>query len=496
MVNPLAAALVLAGFLVPAGALVQGSDAHEHHAGTAEIQARIDAAAPGEVVHVEAGMYHGNLLVDVPVVLHGMGRPVIQGDGTGSVLTVSAPGVVVSGLLIRGSGPGPVGGPAGVRVEAGGDGAVIRDLVVEDSYYGIAVFGASGVEIVDNAIRGRVKAAIGDEGHAIDPDVDTTSGHEEHGVAPGVFSRGDGISLWDANDALVRGNEISAARDGVFLSFGRNVLIDRNRVSDSRYALHSMFTLELTIAENVFERNLSGAVMMYGGPALVVRNRIVDSGSPSTGFGALLKDVGGVELAENVLTGNRVGIQVDGPPVTAAGEVRIYRNTVALNRFGVSLYPSARATLFANSFVENAVQVIGQGTGVAGKNTWVFEGTGNHWSDYRGYDLAGDGFGDVPYVAGGAVEGILRRTPVLEALSSGPAFRLLRAVGDRWIDRAPVVEDHRPLMRPVSPAASAAGPSTSASAALGAGGLAVVVLAGLVVAGLRRPIRRRRGRGV
>lgn len=495
MARRLAFALALGGLLIPAtSALGQEEAEHERHAGASDLQARIDSASPGDVVHVEAGMYHGNLHVDVPVVLHGMGRPLIQGDGTGSVITVSAPGAVVSGLLVRGSGSGPVGGPAGVRVEAGATGAVIRDVTVEDSYYGIAVFGAQGVQLLGNTIRGRVDASLGDEGHAVDPDTGASTGHEGHGTGPGVFARGDGISLWDARDALVRDNDIRSARDGVFLSFGGDALIDGNRVSGSRYAVHSMFAEGLTVSANTFEGNLSGAVLMYGGQVLLLRNRIHDSLSPSTGFGVLLKDVEGVEVAENVVTGNRVGIQVDGPPAGAAGEVRIFRNTVALNRFGVSLYPSAHATFFANSFVENALQVVAQGTGVAGKNAWTFEGVGNYWSDYRGYDLAGEGVGDVPYVAGGAVEGLIRRAPVLAALASGPAFGLLRAVGDRWVERDPVVEDHLPLMRPASPSASGAGSSTTAAAALGALGLGAVVAAGLALLSIRRPIRRGRVR--
>jgi len=491
---PLLALGFAAGLLVPpAAAAAEGS--HEHHPAASEIQALIDAASPGDVVHVEPGMYHGNLVVDVPVTLHGMGRPLIQGDGTGSVITVTAPGVVVSGLRIRGSAPGPVGGPSGVRIEAGATGAVVRDVVIEESYYGIAVFGTEGVQLLGNTVRGRAQAAIGDEGHAVDPDADEGAGHDEHAAGPGVFSRGDGISLWHARDVLVRGNDIASSRDGVFVSFGRNTLIDGNRVADGRYAVHSMFAEGLTISANHFEANLSGAVLMYGGRVLLLRNQIRDSHSPSTGFGVLLKDVEEVQVAENVVTGNRVGIQVDGPPVGAPGEIRIFRNTVALNGAGVSLYPSTHATFFANSFVENTVQVAAQGSGVAGKNAWSFEGVGNYWSDYRGYDLAGEGVGDMPYASGRSVEVLLRRAPVLEALASGPAFGLLGAVADRWVERDPIVVDRLPLMRPVSPAAATPSSATAAGL-LGALGLGGLVAAGLAVAAIRRPLgpgRARRG---
>ena len=50
---------------------------------------------------------------------------------------------------------------------------------------------------------------------------------------------------------------------------------------------------------------------MYGGPVLVVDNTIMESGSPSTGFGVLVKDAGGVTVQSNVMADNRVGVQID-----------------------------------------------------------------------------------------------------------------------------------------------------------------------------------------
>jgi len=474
------------------------------HRGSSEIQARIDAASPGAVIAIETGMYHGDLVVDRRVTLEASGHVMIVGDGDGSVISVTGDGAVIRGLHVRNSGIGPVGGPAGIRVEA--DYVTVEGNLVEDTYMGIAVYGGVRVRLLDNTVRGRVDAAIEDEGHATSasagqdalPSPGATGAHD-HSAMPetsptlaGRPLRGDGITLWNAEDAVVRGNTIEHARDGIFMSFGANVLIDRNRVLDSRYALHNMFGLDLFVAENTFENNLSGAVLMYGGPVLLLRNEISGSSSPSTGFGVLLKDVAGVDAVENVLLGNRIGFQIDGPAGDFEHETVIHGNTVALNQYGVSLYPSAHATFYRNSFVENTVQVVAQGHGVAGKNTWVFEGIGNYWSDYRGYDLGGEGLGDVPHHEGGSVESLMIRAPVLQALASGPAFSLLSAVEDRWVEHESLVVDPLPLMEPHSPAVSDGVTAGAASAALAGAGLVAVALAGAAIVTLRRPLRRGR----
>lgn len=495
----MARARTLAGVALLAAALsvpllpTQAAAFHEEggegpHLDAGEIQERIDAASPGALIVVPAGTYHGNLTIDVPVTLRGEGRPLLFGDGTGSVVTVTAPDVTMTGLRVANSGVGPVGGPAGIRLEAGADRTTVQDAIVEDTYMGIAVFGARGVRIVDNVVRGREGAVITDEGHV-------TGGTGEGGEVPtigGRILRGDGISLWNAEDVLVRDNVVEHARDGIYMSFGTNILLDRNRIAGSRYAIHSMYATDLVVAESVLEDNLSGAVMMYGGPVLLLRNEIRGSSSPSTGFGILLKDVFGCEAVENVLVGNRIGVQIDGPATEGERGIVIHGNTIALNQFGVSLYPSARATFYRNSFVENTVQVVAQGHGVAGKNTWSHDGVGNYWSGYRGYDLAGEGVGDMPHMEGGTVEQLMVRAPVLQALASGPAFGLLRAVEDRWVEHEPVVVDHLPLMRPASPSLEDGVTGGSATAVTAGVGVAALFLAGAVLMSFRRPIGRGR----
>lgn len=439
-----------------------GPEVVEHPAagGLADLLAEVE---DGGRLSLPAGTYHGPVVIDRPVVIEGEDLPLIVGDGTGSTITVRAPGTVLRGIAVRGSGPGPTGNPAAIRIEA--DDVRVEEVVVEGAYMGIAVAGASRAVVVDNVVRGRADAAIGDDAHATDHDAATSpDAHASHGQAHGG-ERGDGIWLHDADDVLVRGNLVEHVRDGIYTVFGDHALFDGNRVHDSRYAVHSMYANDLVIAENRFDHNFSGGVLMYGGQVVFLRNTISDSRSTSTGFGLLLKDVADVQAVQNVLVDNRVGLHLDGP-ADSDTETVLDANTIARNQVGVAAYSSARAAFRANSLADNLVQVMSQGGTLDGIR-WMDRGVGNHWSSYRGYEAAGDpGRGAIPHVEGGAVDRLLLRHPELVAIADTPALRLLRSIEERWGARTPVAVDNGPLTRPVSPPVPA---PSGASAGLPAG---------------------------
>lgn len=476
------AVLVLAGvalIAVPTPAAAAPADlverAAQRHASSiayadaeGDLATLLARAAPGDRVVVPPGTFRGDLVIDVPVVLEGRGLPTIVGDGTGTVLTVRAPGTVIRNLAVRGSGPGPTGSPAGIRVEA--DDVELEGVVVEDSYMGIAVESVQSIRLVGNTVRGRQHAAIVGESHAVEHEPDpaaspaaATDGDEQRAAGSTARARGDGIWLHDVEHVLVRGNLVESARDGVYVNFGSGTLIDGNVVRDSRYAVHSMFAADLTLIENHFHDNLSGAVLMYRGPALLLRNHIERNASPSTGFAVLLKDVVEAELVENLLLGNRVGLHVDGP-AGADTPTAVAANTVASNTIGVSAYPSARAVFRANSFVDNTVQVLPQG-GRLSHLVWSDKGWGNLWSTYRGYEGRAQGRGAVPHAEGGGVDRLLGRNPELLAIADAPALRLLRSVEERWGRQDPVLTDELPIVAPLSPAVPTVAPEPAARTA-------------------------------
>ena len=474
---------------------MHGTSANTPHRSTQELRDRLARTPTGGTMTVEPGTYRGALIIDRRVTLVGVGHPVIQGDGTGTVLTIRAAGTVVRDLMIEGSGPGPVDNPAGVSVEA--DRVLVQNVHISDTYTGVWVEGVQDARIIGNTIEGRRDVAVsGATPASMDGNMagDMAGMPMDSGHGNAQAGRGDGVSLFNAIRPVVSANTIDNVRDGIYLGYGSGIRIECNSVAGSRYAIHSMYGKTITVARNHFATNQSGPVLMYGGPVTLEGNVIRDQHSAATGFGVLLLDVGEARLTRNVLVSNRVGLQIEG---SAGGSkpTAVELNTIALNQVGVGLYPSADASLSQNSFVENTVQVLGLGPdGGGGNSAWSRAGVGNYWSDYRGFEKSGrtggqSGVGDtspadisvgqIAHVEGAAAGRLLAGDPALLALASSPAFTLLRAVEQRSAGQHPVVVDRFPIIDPRSPAL----PAEPSHASLGTGlvGAASVAICSLTL---------------
>jgi len=218
----------------------------------------------------------------------------------------------------------------------------------------------------------------------------------------------------------------------------------------------------------------------------IAGNSVTENGSPSTGYGIVVKDAAGVTIASNVLADNRVGLLVDDAGRTGTVATMVDGNTIAMNQVGTTLVPSADPTFTGNAFIENTTQVALGGTGTA-QARWSLDGVGNHWSDYGGFDVAGDGTGDLAYTRSGRISQLVAEEPMLLALASGPAFRLLSAVEDSWAPGEPLVRDDAPQIDANTPslAAQTGGPMVP----LGLAGSALGLVCGVALLRGRKGVR-------
>jgi nitrous oxidase accessory protein len=389
-------------------------------ADSSTLQARLDTAARGSTVRIDGGVHHGAIVVRGPLTVIGTNHPVIDGDGQGSVVTIEGDDVTFIGFTVRNSGRQVTEEAAGIK--ATGNRHRIEQNVVENVYFGIHVGGGAGVVVRDNEV----------------------SPGATHGARPG-----HGISVWNINDGQVLSNRVREARDGIYLSFTERVVVAGNQVTKCRYGLHSMYSQQATFADNEAVDNLLGAALMMSDRLVLRNNRIARHREGAAAYGVLLKDIGDLVAEGNQILSNRVGIYAEGVPANPARRAIFTGNTIVGNEIGLSLQSTAALTVSGNRIAENLTDVRALGRSLSAGMRWSYEGRGNSWSQYRGFDADRDGIGDVPHRVEDAMDALVRRNPIIQAFLYTPAHLAVEAAARMFpaFRQPPILVDERPLLQ-------------------------------------------------
>ena len=450
-------ALAVALLLGPAATSAQGDEAAATvvcpTCDTTSLAEALAEAPAGATIEVRGGTYPGGLVIEQPVRLVASEGAVIDGGGTGSLVTIHGTNATLSGFLLRGTGDNLDHEDAAIVVEDGT--AVLTDNHIEDALFGIYLKNAPGSVLRDNVI--------------VSKDLPTAR-------------KGDGIKTWYSDGVVIENNYASDGRD-IILWYSQDGLVRNNTFDGGRYGLHLMYSDRTHIEGNSFSANSIGLYIMYSRDPFVIGNRIVNNHGPSGG-GVGLKDVDGAVIEGNRFVNNQIALQVDGSPREPGIENYTRDNVFAFNQTGIGFQPAVRHnTVTGNAFIDNTEQVAIMGRGELRDITWAEQGQGNYWSDYAGYDADGDGIGDLPYRSQRLFESLVDANPLLRLFTWTPAASAIDFAARAMPEVRPEVKlsDPAPLMAPVAhPALPALEPvSPAARAELAGAGL---VLSGLAVA--------------
>jgi nitrous oxidase accessory protein len=381
----------------------------------ADVREAIHAAAPADTVQVRGGTYTGNLVLDKPVTIEGIGWPVLRGEGHGSVVTVLAPGCSIRAFRIEHSGGMLAYEDSGILLKS--DGNRVENNQLRDVLFGVYLFQSSHTTIAGNVLYGRKELGFGE--------------------------RGAGIHIFNSTDNAIAGNTITDMRDGMYLQNADRSVIRGNRVFNVRYGLHYMYSNDNVFEDNIFEHNVAGAAIMYSRNIQFRRNAFIHNRGFSS-FGVLFQDSENCVSEQNLFVDNVVGIFME-----ALRGSRFERNLIASNDTAIEVFSSSERNDFhRNNFVANLspISIVGKTSNIQ----WDREGTGNYWSDYKGYDLDGHGIGDVPFRIQNLFEHLEGNRPRLRIYFFSPASQALAAAEQSF----PVFEgsrefDRYPLMKPV-----------------------------------------------
>ena len=384
-----------------------------------ELIAALERAAPGAVLCLEPGVHPGPLTLDKPVTIWGPPQAVVRSQGSGTTIAVEAPGIRLLGFTVDGSGGRFDTTDAAVRVRA--DGAEVRGLRIINALFGILVELAEHVQIVDNLVVGTGQKAMG--------------------------LRGDGIRLWETRNSTVSGNRVYDARD-VVVWYSSGNRITGNSISGCRYGTHFMYSHENLIAENNYQGNVVGVFVMYSRDVELRRNLIARC-SGAAGIGLGVKESGNLTVVENAFLANTTSVYLDTSPLNLDHSNRFERNHFRMSDTAVSFHASpVRNEFIANTLRDNSSQVKVGGGGNALGSIW----RGNFWDDYQGYDLDGDGIGDLPYEVRSLSGDLISKHKELAFLRGTPTLHMVDLVGQvlPLFAARQILVDRAPAMTPMA----------------------------------------------
>lgn len=375
------------------------------------IGAGVAAAAAGDHVIVEAGVYREPTIeVTKSLLIEGRGGAIIDGENARELIRIRADSVTIRGLVLRNVGTSYVDDRAAINVTDASH-CNIADNLIENGFFGIYLANSGWCRIERNVLRGG-------------------GGRET--------AAGNGIHLWYSKEVLIRDNQVSGHRDGIYFEFVEDSRVEHNSAYDNlRYGLHFMFSDRCAYRMNTFRANGSGIAIMYTKNVVMERNVFEDNRGPAA-FGLLLKDITDSRIAGNTFARNTVGIMAEG-----VNRTEVERNVFESNGWAIRLMANSLDNIFTrNEFSGNAFDVATNSR----QNFSTF--AENWWDRYGGYDLDRDGFGDVPFRPVRLFSLIVER--------NAPSLVLLRSLFVTLLDLAenvaPVLTpetlvDERPLMR-------------------------------------------------
>ncbi len=373
----------------------------------------IQNAPEGSIIKINSGVYNvDNILINKPITLIGENYPIINGNKKDEVITVNSPDVTIKGLTIQNAGISYLKENAAIRINESYN-CLIEDNILKENFFGIYISKSHNCVIKNNRLQASNKAET---------------------------SSGNGIHLWYSKAITIEGNTIIGHRDGIYFEFVMHSFIKNNYSAENlRYGLHFMFSDSCTYLNNTFENNGAGVAVMYTKNVSMKKNKFINNWGAAS-FGVLLKDLTDCFIEENHFEKNTNGLYLEG-----CSRITVIKNSFLRNGWAIKLMANSMNNyFFDNSFITNSFDILTNSRNSF--NTF----SRNYWSNYNGYDLDKDGFGDVPYRPVKLFSVIVERQQASMILMNSLFIELLNIAENVIPSLTPVdLVDNKPRMRQI-----------------------------------------------
>lgn len=404
-----------------------------------DLQASLDSTVDGDAVVIAAGEYIGNFVVRQAITVTGQKGAKLNAKGKGHALVLQNSNITVENLNIVNWGQDLTEQNSGIYTDKKSKNLIIRNNTLSGDGFGIWVQKSDNAKVLNNTIKGNPTLRSAD--------------------------RGNGIQLSIVKNALVEGNTVSNARDGLYIISSQQNLLQNNTMHDLRYGVHYMYSHHNKVLNNYAYNTRAGYALMSSRWLEVSGNRTENSED----YGFLLNFITASTISNNIIKDVwtkpehiAIGREGKGLFVYNSAYNTLSYNTVDTAEIGIHLTAGSENTkVYGNNFINNPVQV----KYVSNKRQeWSLDGVGNYWSNYLGWDLNNDGKGDTAFEPNDGIDKMVWQYPEAKVLLDSPSVLLLRWVQKQFPVLKPGgVKDSFPLMQPQRPATATPDPSSNSN---------------------------------
>jgi len=403
------------------------------------LQDAINAASPGDTIEVSSGIFYEHLIVNKSVALIGenSSTSIIDGNGTGTVVTVIANSVYVSGFTIQQSGEYR----HGVFLDGSSNSTICGNIIV-DNYYGVWLNNSEKTLVKDNLVHGNMWGIYLQ---------DSSNNIIERNIISDHFRQGLHLDLSDNN--TVDENIVTNNFEGTYLKSSSNNLLQNNNLTDNTYSfgvsgselehfLQYIDTSNIIDDKPIYywinqhDRRIPtnvGFVAVVNSTGITVKNlnmthqqegilfayttnstiegvyisnarcgfRLVSCEDIRVVGNTISRNAKGIRLdysVKNTISGNNIMDNHEGIFLDHSSDNIVSKNTASDNIRGIFVYYSTHNIIYHNNFINNELQIFIAPAKILLLNTWGLSGEGNYWSDHVGTEYVEDGISYVPYI--------------------------------------------------------------------------------------------------
>jgi nitrous oxidase accessory protein len=324
------------------------------------ISKAIEIAKHYDEIIIKSDFYkEGNIIINKPIKIIGEDYPIVDGENKFEIFTIHSDDVSITGITFKNAGVNYLKENAAVRFENVKNG-IVSQCKFFGNFFGVYLAKSNNCKVLSNYIEAYGKKEA---------------------------SSGNGIHMWNCREIEVRDNKINGHRDGIYLEFVKQTIIENNYSANNlRYGLHFMFSDSCKYYSNHFELNSAGVAVMYS-RFVDMEENMFNNNWGAASYGLLLKDISKSKISNNYFIQNTSGIYIEG----CNGSEFLF-NQFERNGWAIKLMANSTDNTFSsNNFIANTFDVSTNSK----QNFNLFHS--NYWSKYDGYDLDKNGIGDIPY---------------------------------------------------------------------------------------------------